>query len=362
MENKKHVLVVDDEEANIFMLEGVLTNEGFKVTTATNGIECLEAVRSVSNIDIILLDIMMPEMPGIEVLKRLKNNRLYKDIPVIMVSALTDSESIKSALDCGAVEYIKKPVDEVELLARIDTVLKIKDQEDELKDNLSIKDDFIRMISHDLRRPFLTISGYSQILLGDKSLSKHLNNEQKTILKYINDSSYFIVDYFNKMLAWSNLGNRELMLDIEFINLKEIIDNITLMFHPKIKEKNIKFLSKVGNIEIEADKTYFTHAISNIVSNAIKYTPEKGEIKLYVEEDEDDNDTILIISDSGEGLKQEKQLLLSSKFVKSMPGTNDEKGTGTGLYTCRRILNAHGFKLDMQSEEGKGTNVKIYIH
>jgi len=361
MEVKKHVLVVDDEAANIFMLEGILSGEGFEVSTAQDGLECLEKLRQDNNkTDLVLLDIMMPEMSGIDVLKRMKDHSKLKEIPVIMVSALADGDNIEKALSLGAIEYIKKPVDELELLARIDTVLKLKEQENKLKDSLNIKDDFIRMIAHDLRTPFSTISGYADILLQEESLTGKLNDEQIDSLKFIRNSSYFVIDYFNKMLAWSNIGHRNLVLDIENVNIHQLVENIYMTFKPMIKEKEINFKINIDNIDIQADKTYLGHAITNLVSNAVKFTPKGGKISIYsiIE----DSDNILCIKDSGEGVAQEKKTLFNSPYVKSTPGTNGEKGTGTGLYICRKVMEAHGFDIDFESVQGKGTTFKLFLN
>ncbi len=357
MENKKKIFIVDDEEANIFMLEGILSSEGFDVKSASNGLECLELLRSNYSPDLILLDIMMPELNGLDTLRKLKQNHIFNNIPVIMISALTDGDNIETALSLGALEYIKKPIDEIELLARIDTVIKIKEQETELKNNLKIKDDFIRMISHDLRTPFTTISGFAQILLEDVSLK--LNEEQRETLNYIYGSSDFVIDYFNKMLAWSNIGQRELILEKEITNLKDIIKNVVLTFKPRLNKKNIDLKVNIPEFPIDVDVTYFTNAVNNIVSNAIKYTKQGGDVKIFLSNENSKN--ILNISDSGVGIDLEKKTLFSSKLNKSTIGTDGEKGTGTGIYITKKIIDSHGFGLDFESTPGKGTTFKLIL-
>ena len=350
-------MVVDDEVANIFMLEGILSNEGYEVETAEDGLECLEKIRQDQKIQLILLDIMMPEMSGIEVLRKMQENNRLKNIPVIMVSALTDWENIEQALSLGAMEYIKKPIDEMELLARIDTVLRIKRQEEELKNTLNIKDDFIRMVAHDLRGSISSISGFVKILSEDKSLDKKMNEEQLEILKFLGDSSNFIIDYFNKMLAWSNIGQKKLVLDLEKLEIKSILDKIHREFQIQLKEKDITIDINVQNIEIIADPIYLSLAIGNLMSNAIKYTPKGKQISIYTKAENQKN--ILCIKDSGSGVFYDKKTLLNSQYVKPRPGTGDEKGIGLGIYLTRRVLDDHGFTLDFDTKEGDGTTFMI---
>jgi len=126
------ILIVDDEPANLFILEGILSGEGYDVVSASNGKECLEYLHS-QEFDIVLLDIMMPEMTGLDVLENMRKSAALHNLPVMVVSAKVSSDDVKEALDAGANEYIKKPIDEIELLARIRTLLRMKMQDDELR-------------------------------------------------------------------------------------------------------------------------------------------------------------------------------------------------------------------------------------
>lgn len=140
------ILVVDDEPANIFLLEGILTENGYKVSTAINGKDALKIISEIPQ-DTILLDIMMPEMTGIEVLEKIVSIKNIRDIPVIIVSAKTEVEDVKIALDKGAIDYIKKPIDEIDLLARVRVALRLKDREDKIKRLVKLKDEFIGILA-----------------------------------------------------------------------------------------------------------------------------------------------------------------------------------------------------------------------
>ena len=358
-ENAK-ILVVDDEPANIFFLEGILSEEKFKVVTANDGFECLEKLKKFTP-DIILLDIMMPKLNGLDVLIKIVDNEKLKHIPVIMVSAKVESEDVEVALSMGALEYIKKPIDEVELIARVKSALRIKFQDDKLREMIKSKDDFIRMVSHDVRNPFHAILGFADILINDPEIKEKLNEENKAFLNYIFDSANFVVDYFNKLLSWASLGQNELKLKKENAQLFKLINSSIMIYQKKISEKNIKLLIDCNNnIYINIDETYFLQAINNIISNAIKFTPEGG--KININATINNNETKLIISDSGIGMdKVSPEEFFSRTYNISRKGTKGEKGTGTGMNICKKIIDAHNFRITFESEIKKGTSFIITI-
>ena len=301
----------------------------------------------------------MPEMSGIETLEHIKNNNRFRNIPVIMVTALTDSVNIEKALSMGAIEYIKKPVDDIELLARMNTVLKLKCQEEKLKESIRIKDDFIRMMSNELVGTFSSIAGSASELIEDVKLFSRMSDDQKQNLTQINDSSELVSEYFNKMLAWSNLGQRQLILDREPVSLRELLKDIETLLMPKIKNKKICFTAEVVDIKVNIDRLYFHNALCNLISNAIRFTPSGGDVSVYTSVSDDVR--VLNIEDSGEGVKYDKQYLLTSQYIKSSPDSEGRTGNGTGLYVSRTIMEAHGFWIDFKPAETKGTNFMVFL-
>ena len=354
-DKRSKILIVDDESVNIFFLEGVLTEEGFDVITAQDGPGALQKVTEFVP-DAILLDIMMPEMSGIEVLEKVISNPCTCHIPVIMVTAKTEAEDVQLALDKGAIEYIKKPVNETELLARLRTVLRLKHQEDLLREQLHSKEEFIHMVSHDMRTPLLSVSGLAEMLLEEE-----INENHKKILSTIISSSNFIIDYFNKLLNWSNLGAKELILSKQKIAIADPIKASQVIFSLQMDEKKQKLsIDCEPDIEIIADVSYFQQVINNLLGNAIKYTPEGGDIKIKVTRET--NSIIISIIDNGTGISGISQdELFGTTFHKSARGTKGEKGTGVGLRICKIITDAHGFGLSYKSEPNNGTEFIITV-
>jgi two-component system, sensor histidine kinase and response regulator len=352
---KQKILIVDDEPINIFVLEGILSEEGFEVLTAQNGNEALIKVVQMPP-DVILLDIMMPDMSGIEVLEILTADPKTNHIPIIMVTAKTDSEDVQLALSKGAIEYIKKPVDGIEMLARLHTVLRLKQQEDLLRDQLHSKEEFISMVSHDMRAPLLSVTGLAEMLLNEE-----VNETHKKVLNTIINSSNFIIDYFNKLLNWSKLGAKELILSKKYLQLNELANITQVIFSLQVKQKKQNLIIDCEpTLQIFADESYMQQVLNNLVSNAVKYTPDGGTITILVRKKQ--GAVLVKITDTGIGMTGiTAEELFGYAFHKSTRGTKGEKGTGVGLRICKLITEAHGFELSYQSEPGKGTEFIITI-
>jgi signal transduction histidine kinase len=278
-----------------------------------------------------------------------------------MVSARTDTKDIKMALDMGANEYIRKPVDEVELLARIRTALRMRNYQQEIKENLRAKEEFIRIVAHDLRTPFTSISGFAQLLIEDEKICRFYTEEHIEFLNFILTSSSFLVEYFNKLLNWSNIGSEDMKLEKKISLVKPIIDSTVIVYKLIIRSKaiNINVLVPDG-FSINIDEVYFRQVINNLIGNAVKFTPHNGNITLEFTSEADY--CILSISDSGPGMNEDTiEKIFSDLPVKSTTGTGGEKGTGLGLKICNKIITNHGFQMNISSLPGKGTTIGIVI-
>ena len=354
------VLAVDDEPGNLFLLEGLLSEEGFEVFTALNGKDAILLAKSELP-DVILLDVMMPQMTGLDVLDVLLKDPLTCHIPVIMVTAKVEAEDVEEALTKGAVEYIKKPINEVEMLARLRTTLRLKTQEDDLRSLLKSKEDFIAMVSHDVRGPFTSISGFAELLLTDEKLAGSLNSDHKEFLSLIIDTSNFVYDYFNKLLHWANLGAREIHLEKEKVPLLKLVRVAEIVYKSRLEEKKIKLMVDIDEgFKITVDPTYFSQVINNLISNAIKYSHYDGAIVVSVTGDP--KHAYFTVSDSGIGISGvTPEELFGKTFHKSTRGTRGEKGSGVGLRLCKMILDAHGFGFSFKSQQNAGTDFIVEI-
>ncbi len=350
------ILVVDDEPANVFLLTSILEHNNFNVDSVSDGKKCMEYLEK--NLpDVILLDIMMPGITGIEVLNKITSHKNLKDIPVIMVSSKTSSKDVEEALNQGAIDYLKKPIDEIELLARINVAIRIKNNEEKLRELVKAQEEFVRIISHDLRSPFSTINGFAEMMAFDENL----NSEQKEALNFIIEASNYSVEYFNKLLNWTKLGASEINLVKTSINLFSLVQSCTTLYSKKASEKKIDFKIDIDkDLQVNADDVFFRQLINNLLNNAIKFTEAEGQIRIFTSRTSDH--LKLSVWDNGVGIKNTTPEEMFNKSVNiSTRGTSGEKGTGIGLSICNKIIKAHGFEITFISNPGKGTEFIILI-
>jgi len=355
---KNKILVVDDEHANQFLLDGILTSNGYEVAIASDGAECFKYLESDST-DLILLDIMMPRMSGIQVLKKIMEHQVWADIPVIMVSAKTGSEDIREALEIGAIDYIKKPFEETELLARVKVGTRLKEKDDNLREMVKQREEFIGIISHDLRSPFIAINGFAGMILDDSNL----NSNQKESLKKIIESVNFSQDYFNKLLSWAKLEKGDIELNKSVINLEKLVNSCFQFQQAKADLKKIKLVNSfTAGDTVQADEIFFRQVIDNLVGNAIKFTNPGGSVKCFMR-NKGSADQV-VVSDNGIGMPEHfnNEKGLKGLFLESRRGTMNEKGTGIGLSICKKITDAHGFGLSFAGNTEGGTDFIISIN
>ena len=345
--SKFNILIVDDIAKNIQVIGSVLRNEGYKMEFATDGKKALSWTEK-KDFDLILLDIMMPEMDGFEVCKQLKKDARRKDIPIIFLTAKTDTENIVKGFELGAVDYITKPFNSAELIARVKTHIKQKYAEQQLRELNATKDKFFSIIAHDLKSPFNSLIGFSKILYKNSSELKNGEREKYTELIYkVSQQTYNLLE---NLLLWSRSQTGRIKCSPKTINLNDIItENIDL--HINIaKSKNIKLNNYISNdITVYVDKEMISTTIRNLISNALKFTKTGGEVNIstisknrFVE---------IIIADNGVGIaKEDISKLFKIDVSYSTMGTAKEKGTGLGLILCKDFVNQNGGEISVESE------------
>lgn len=351
---KPLILIVDDIEANIQLLATMLSESGFDIGVAYSGSEALDSV-SAYKPDLILLDIMMPEMDGFEVAKILKNNDLTKDIPIIYLTAKADISDITKGFELGANDYVTKPFQSQELLARVNTHLKLKFLMEELVQINNIRNKFFSIISHDLKNPFSGILGLAEMLSvdADKLSLEEVKNTGQVMYK----SAKVLYELLENLLEWS----RSQLGTIEFIqyplDLNDYIDKAISIYQLKADQKQISLRSFISTeAKVFADNYMLNTILRNLIGNAIKFTPNGGIILIGATACEDSSLIKLFVRDSGIGIPKEnhdKIFRIDTKYVRT--GTNNEVGTGLGLILTKELVERHGGQIWFESEEGQGT-------
>ena len=357
-QNSLKILIVDDVDENIKLAAKILKDNGYNISYARSGKETLEKI-SKTAFDLILLDIMMPEMDGYETAEKIKQVAAYKDVPIIFVTAKDEIDDIVKAFSAGGVDYITKPYNSKEMLVRVATHLDLYTTKKELKENILVKDKMMSIISHDLLGPLGTIKmSFDMYLAGElKYVQEHLEEFLGNIQSSL-DSSYSMMV---NVLEWARNINNLDKIKIEKIDIKNEISKISKVFIDKLKQKNINYF-----VDINTDKAIcydidiFKIIIRNLISNAIKFTPNNGEIKIYLEEI--NNKTFVCIADTGIGMSPEitEKLLQRNSFYTSN-GLNNEKGHGLGLNIVKDFISILDGDFIIESETGKGSVFKFSV-
>ncbi len=364
--NKKfNILIVDDASKNIQVVANILKQEGYQMAFARNGKTALSRAETMP-FDLILLDIMMPEMDGYEACERLKKNPETKDIPVIFLTAKTDKESVLKGFGLGAVDYVTKPFNAAELLARVKTHLELKlakedlrNSRDQLQELNATKDKFFSIIAHDLRNPFNALISGSDMLV---HYFEELEQEQiKEFIEEINLASRQAFNLLGNLLEWARSQTGRILYSPEKISMDEIVQKNKDLLEQNAKEKNIHLANDVEpDTFVYADKDMIATVIRNLMTNALKYTPYGGKVTITSKNAGDFTETW--ISDTGAGIGKEdmdKLFRIDTKY--STLGTANERGTGLGLILCKEFVKGNHGKIWVKSEVGKGSDFKFTL-
>ncbi len=361
------ILIVDDIPKNLQVLSSILNTEGYQIAFASGGNQALSVVDNTLP-DLILLDIMMPDMDGFEVCERLKSNPATASIPVIFLSGKVETEDIVKGFRLGAVDYVTKPFNAIELLSRVKNHLDLKFSKDaiisynrqlteyqqELEQVIASKDKFFSIIAHDLRGPFSGFIGLSELLVDEY---KNLAPEDiSSIAESMHKAAKKLFEFLENLLEWS----RSQMGKIEFrpskLDLFDAIDRAFSVLSFTADNKQISLINNTEkNVFIEADNNMLNTILRNLISNGIKFTKPGGFVKIYTEMNSSDFVTIKV-EDNGIGMTEdaiEKVFRIDSKY--STPGTNSESGSGLGLVLCRELVEKHNGKISVESQKSVGT-------
>ncbi len=365
------VLIVDDAEPNVVLLSHVLKKEGYRILVARNGEEALVLVEKESP-DLILLDIMMPGKSGYDVIKELKEGD-KKDIPVIFLSALSDSENKIDAFKAGAVDYINKPFNRGEILERIKTHLKIRVLEIERKERINIlknreielsllnknKDALIRMVSHDIKNPLTGIMGLISILIKDDDIDEQ---EKKEILSVMQNSSEKLLALVKKILDDEANNTYSNTLILSETNLEDVVKKVVELNNAKALQKNIDLVYEINGPPIVCmlDSRKIETTLINLVSNALKFTLSKGKVTISVSKL--DNVVSIQVQDTGIGIPASMvRTFFEMDKLSSTIGTGGEIGTGLGIDIVKNNVEQHNGKIWVESKEEVGTTFFIEL-
>lgn len=369
------ILVVDDEQTYLNVITKTLKERNFKILQALNGAMGIMVARKFLP-DIIITDWEMPEMNGIEAIQLLKNDENTRDIPIIMCTGImTSSENLDTALNAGATDYIRKPVEPLELIARINSSLniargikeiklrnqqieeqklQIENKNAELVELVATKDKFFSIIAHDLKNPLFGISGFSKMILARQT---QLDIEKmKEFIGQIGKTADEAYKLLENLLDWASLQRGLMIPEMENYHLTEIVDEVLSLSAEVARSKNIKVENHVTpDCFICCDKNMTKTVLRNLVSNALKYSKIDGVV--IVSSQISGSFVQISVKDSGVGISSQRMNnLFKIQRNISTPGTSNEKGTGLGLILCKEMVEKQQGRIWVESEEGKGSS------
>ncbi len=361
------VLIVDDVISNVLLLKVLLTNEKFQIATAGNGMQALEQVRK-EKPDLVLLDVMMPDINGFEVAKRMKADPEMAEIPIIFLTALNGTTDIVNGFKAGGNDFISKPFNKEELIIRVSHQISliaakriIVAQTEELRKTIMGRDKLYSVIAHDLRSPMGSIKMVLNMLILNLP-SNVIGEEMYELLTMANQTTEDVFALLDNLLKWTKSQIGKLKVVYQDFNMVEVVEGVCEIFAMVASLKNIKIVQEIPaeNVYVHADIDMVKTVIRNLISNAIKFSNEGTEVVVSLTEE--DGMAIVNVKDHGCGIDEENQKkLLHTDTHFSTFGTNNEEGSGLGLLLCQDFAVKNGGKLWFTSKEGEGSTFSFSI-
>lgn len=357
------ILVIDDNPKNLDLLSALLDAQGFVMLFALDGTRGIQRAES-GQPDLILLDIMMPHIDGFETCRQLKANAKTREIPVIFMTALTDIANKVKGFDLGAVDYITKPIQPEEVVARVNTHLKLQRLQQELQKTIArereankLKTRFVSVASHELRTPLAQILYASNFLeeFGEQIAAAQKTQLFATIERAVNQMTKIL----NDMLILSRQETGKFEFAPQLTDVQDFCQNLLAEFRVLCeKTHQLVFSGPEAPLPAVVDANVLQLILSNLVANAIKYSPAGGTI--HVRLLPTPAGLLFRISDEGIGMSSEDQQHLFEAFYR---GRNVGKitGSGLGLSIVKQFVEVHGGTIQVASEVNKGTTVTVTI-
>ncbi len=361
---KAKILIVDDQLIVRELLKGLLISEGYELAFAANGPEALAQLEQIKP-DVILLDVMMPGMDGFEVCQRLKADEQWQHVPIILITALDSKADLVRGLDAGADDFLPKPVNSLELRARVRSMLRIKKQFDELQATLQLREDMAAMIVHDIRTPLTVIRGISE-LLKDGIITSDSSQD----IEAIHNQSLRLEAFTTEMLMLAKMEHGQLILNRTAVNINQLV--LEVQEHHKIvaqrrRNKLVINLPPGEPPQIYLDANLFGRIVDNLLSNALKFSPPQSTVTTVVEYPEQtgaEKPTPSLrfkVLDEGPGIPKAHRDSIFDKFKIVDLKKNDVAQVGLGLTFCKLAVEAHGGRIFVEANQPRGAVFTVEI-
>ncbi len=395
------ILIVDDTPNNLRLLSTFLQEFNYEISVARSGEQALEQLNFVLP-DLIIMDVVMPGIDGFETCRRLKANERTRDIPVIFMTALSGTNDMLRGFEAGGIDYLTKPIQQAEALARIDVHLRMSkltkqlqqtnqslqqevDKRREAENRLisnqkrleelvselaeardqaqranEAKSVFLAGMSHELRTPLNAILGYAQVLQNRPLDSDTLND-----IHTIQQSGEHLLTLINDSLDIAKIEAGKMELQASWIHFPKFLHGVTSIIQTRAESNHLQFIFKPSDnlpTGIQADETRLRQVLLNLLGNAVKFTNE-GTVTFHVRKGEGENTAVspthqslvFEVEDTGIGLTSDEISRIFQPYVQAGSTRNRREGTGLGLSISQQLVQLMGGTLHVHSTPGQGS-------
>ncbi|WP_420642393.1 hybrid sensor histidine kinase/response regulator [Candidatus Leptofilum sp.] len=356
---QSHICVVDDNPMAREVIAEQLSIEPYRVTLVASGLQLLEQLETIQP-DVILMDVMMPQLSGYDVCHQIKQNPNYQHIPIILVTALNSREDMLQGLNAGADEFLSKPVNGSELRARVRTMLRIKNQYDALQAIMQLREDLAHMLIHDMRNPLTVATLYNNFLLK----RNRLEPRDKEYATLVHNSLVNLAGFLDEILTVAKMEEGKLQLLRASYDLNQLIKEVA-QNHADITQVNEVTLHLDLPTQPQLafiDSTLFKRVIDNLLSNALKYAPEGSQVTIRLCKNElSEQSFCLQIVDEGPGIAPENYGRIFDRYeVVSLKKSGQEQ-VGLGLAFCKMVVEAHDGRISVSPNTPTGAIFTVHI-
>lgn len=358
-QKRRSVIIIDDEESMRDSCAMILKKDGFETITADNGEEGLQKIKE-ADPDIALIDLKMPGISGLDVL-----DKIQKIAPGILPIVITGYATVESAVDAmkkGAYDFLPKPFtpEELRIIIRrgLEKIELSREAENLRREKKLIEENFITMVSHQLRSPLVAIAQYFETILS--GAVGDVSSEQANMLRKAKERLEGLLSLINDWLDIARMNTGELVKKFKPVPLHSLIKKQVDFLQP-LAERNqvtLNLATPQGSDRVLGDEDTLEQVFSNLISNAVKYNREGGEVNITIRENQDTITTD--VSDTGIGIPKDKMPYLFEQFFQ-VTRTSKGKGSGLGLTIAQKIAEAHNGNIDVTSEENKGSTFSVTL-
>lgn len=355
-DSSQTLLIVDDQEQNLQVVGTLLTAMGYTVSPATSGAQALERLRNFLP-DLILLDMVMPDMDGLQVCREILANPDWKEIPIIFLSAAGDKDLIVRALEAGGVDYVTKPFNKAELLSRVRTHLALKEARDHLRMLAEDKDELLGILAHDLKN-HLAGMRLSAGLLAERSAD--LAPRSAALVENIVQSTDRMIAFVREFLA--NQSAERLHIDPRPLSLVDEIRAAANRLHDAAAVKSIRIdvVEEAAPVCL-ADGEALAQVLDNLIGNAVKFSPSGSVVTVRIPEPGFRN-AGFIVSDQGPGFTSADRGKLFRRYGRlSARPTGGEPSTGLGLSIVKRLVISMDGRIDLEERDEPGAHFQVRL-